>query len=250
MTPIIDTHMHLPGRLFGPYSPVEKVRSDLVEAGISYAWILTIDGLLENPSHHNDVLAREVAAHRDFFAPFCTVNPYEGEDAVLRELDRCKNTLKMRGLKLHPWLQAFPMGHPVVESILRKAGELGFPVLLHDGTPPYSTPLQIAEAAARASDTVVILGHAGLDDLTEDAILACRRQDNIYLSCTSLSIGWIKQILRRCPLEKILYGSDGGLGAHIVPDAIAKIRATGASDGVLRAVFYDNPARLLPLPQA
>ncbi|MDD5679517.1 MAG: hypothetical protein PHW60_16230 [Kiritimatiellae bacterium] len=79
---------------------------------------------------------------------------------------------KSRGDNEHPWLQAFSMTYPNVVPVLSKAGELGMPVLFHDGTPPYSAPLQIAYAAEQGPQTTIILGHSGLDDLRDEATLA------------------------------------------------------------------------------
>jgi predicted TIM-barrel fold metal-dependent hydrolase len=151
----------------------------------------------------------------------------------------------MKGLKLHPWLQSFSLSHPAVEPILRRAGELGMPVLFHDGTPPYSTPLQIASVAERVPGTPVILGHSGLDDLWEDAILAARRHRNIFLCLCSLSAGAIREIIRRVPPERLLFGSDSGFGPGLGKAAIAKIRGAGASVRTRKLIFSGNAMRLL-----
>lgn len=246
---IIDTHMHLAGRLFGTQPPrvIADIRQEYENTGVSHAWIMTIDGLLQDPAKHNDILAEAVRPHRDFFVPFCTVNPHEGVDVAMKEMDRAKSDLGMRGLKLHPWLQAFSMTHPAIIPIFKKASQLGFPVLLHDGTPPYCTPLQIASVAEQVPDVIVILGHAGLDDLTEDAILACLRHKNIYLSLTSISVGFMKEIIQRVPVDRLLFGSDGGIVPGLVDPAIRKLRATEVSDDILVKIFYENAAALLPI---
>lgn len=246
--PIIDCHTHLPGRRLGTTPrPLAEIRREFEADGLCGAWIMTTDGLYMDPAPHNEILAREVREHRDFFAPFCTVTPHEGAEPALGELERCARELGMRGLKLHPWLQAFSMTDPVVLSIVRRAGELGLPVLLHDGTPPYCSPLQIAYVAENAPGTTIILGHAGLDDLCGDAILACLRHANIYLCLCSLSAGSMKEVLNRCPHERLLYGSDGGLRPGIIAPAIAKLLSVTSDESLLRAIFYENPQRILPL---
>lgn len=244
---IIDTHTHLPGVCLGASPrPIVTLRRGFENAGLYQVWIFTTDGLIKEPAKNNDILSEATRDHRDFFVPFCTVNPHDGADAAIKELERAKFELNMMGVKLHPWLQAFSLTHPAVLPILQRAGELGFPVVFHDGSPPYSTPLQIAAAAEKCPQTVVILGHAGLDDLYEDAILACLRQPNIYLCCCSLSSGCIAEIIRRCPLDRLLYGSDAGFVPDIVETAVEKLKETGASVRVLEKIFYDNPRRLIP----
>jgi len=247
-TKIIDTHTHLPGTSFGGKpKPTAALREEFETEGLSAAWIMTTDGLLLDPEKHNDILAMEVAPHRDFFVPFCTVNPHRGAKAAIGELERCVSDLKMRGLKFHPWLQAFWLTHPAVVPILQRAGELGLPVLFHDGTPPYSTPLQIAAAAEKAPDTIIILGHSGLEDLYNDAILACLRHPNIYLCLCGPSVRYMQEIFQRCPIEKLLFGSDGGFFPGVVKAGIIKTSATGVSHDILQKVFYQNPQKILPI---
>ncbi len=244
---VIDSHTHFPGTSFGcrPRSG-EDIRNEFESGGLSGAWIMTTDGLLGEPARHNDLLAEGVRDHLDFFVPFCTVSPNEGTDAALAELDRAVGDLGMKGLKLHPWLQSFSPTHPAVLPILRKAGELGLPVLFHDGTPPYSTPLQIASAAEKAPETTVILGHSGLEDLYEDAILACLRHENIHLCLCSQSAGNISEIVRRCPAEKLLFGTDAGFGDSLIKPAIAKYLDLDISDETLKKIFHENAQALLP----
>ncbi|HUW57039.1 MAG TPA: amidohydrolase family protein [Planctomycetota bacterium] len=245
---VIDTHTHLPGTLLGGVPrPAEELRKDFEEQGLSGAWIMTLDGLVGDPRPHNDILSQAVRPHREFFVPFCTVWPHLGLKACLDELERAALKLGMRGLKLHPWLQAFSMTHPAVVPILRKAGELGMPVLLHDGTPPYCTPLQVAMAAEQAPQTTIILGHAGLDDLYWDAILACLRLPNVYLCLCSLSVGPISQVLTHCPSDKLLFGSDSGWQPGLVRSALEKFVDLGLSHEEQQRVFHANAERLLPL---
>ena len=244
----IDTHTHLPGTSLGcTPRPRGELRREFEDDGLGGAWLMTVDGLLGDPARHNDTLWQSARDHLEFFVPFCTVWPHLGLAECLRELDRAAG-LGMRGLKLHPWLQAFSMRHSAVAPILRHAGELGMPVLLHDGTPPYCTPLQIALAAEQVPETTVILGHAGLDDLYEDAILACQRHPNIYLCLCSLSAGRIAEVIARCPSNRLLFGSDGGLAPHLPRVAVAKFADLALSPADRQRIFVDNALRLLPLP--
>jgi len=243
---IVDAHTHLPGELLGASPrPLREVRGDFERAGVEQAWLFTTDGLIRDTERHNDVLARAVRDHRDFFVPFCTVDPHRGADAACRELERSVRELKLRGLKLHPWLQSFSMTNPAVPPILRRAGELGLPVLLHDGSPPYSDPLQIAWAAAEAPGTTVVLGHAGLDDLTENAVLACLRQPNVHLCLCGPSAGLIEEIVARVPVERLLFGSDAGFSAGVVEHFLERVRAVVSSEDTLDRILWRNPRRIL-----
>jgi len=243
---IIDTHTHLPGFSFGKKPiPVKKLRKSFEDAGLYKAWFMTTDGLVSDPKKNNDILKEYVKNDLDFFVPFCTVDPKQGATQAVKELNRAKNKLGMKGLKLHPWLQAFSMTHPAVLPVLKEAGRLNMPVLFHDGTPPYCTPLQIAEIAEAVPETTFILGHAGLDDLYQDAIIACNRLPNVYLCCCSISSGYISKIIKQCPAEKLLYGSDGGFGKDLISDALNKIYAVETDKSILEKIFFKNPSKLI-----
>lgn len=245
---IIDTHTHFPGTSFGGSTKsIHELREEFLQEGLSGAWIMTTDGLRRDPVKHNDILADAVKDDLDFFVSFCTVDPLVGTEQAVTELVRAKEKLGMKGLKLHPWLQSFSLTNPAVLPILKKAGELDMPVVFHDGTPPYSTPLQIAAAAEKVPDTMIILGHTGLDDLWQDAVCACLRQPNIYLCLCSLSSGYIVEVVEQCPEDKLLYGSDGGFFSGIVKDGICKIETACKDRNMLEKIFYDNPQRIVPL---
>lgn len=244
---IIDVHTHLRGKSFGSHPCTgDTLRKEFAKEGLCGSWIMTFDGLLGNAKANNDILAETTERSLDFFVPFCTVNPHEGEEQAVAELIRAKEELGMRGLKLHPWLQAFSMMHPAVLPIVQKAGELDMPVLFHDGTPPYATPLQIAAIAEKAPDTTIILGHTGLHDLYTDAILACNTLPNVHLCCCGLSSGLLNRVIQQCPAEKIMFGSDGGFGlAGVIEERIDQVLATDANDQTLQKIFHDNAKRIL-----
>ena len=222
-----------------------RSREELEAGGVRQAWIFTTDGLIRDTERHNDELARAVRDHRDFFVPFCTVDPHRGAEAACRELDRCARELGLRGLKLHPWLQSFSMTNPAVVPVFERAAALGLPVFLHDGSPPYSAPLQIAWVAERVPAATVILGHAGLDDLVDDAVRACRRQPNVHLCICGPSCGGIAEIVARAPVERLLFGSDGGFSAGVVEHFAERLRAVVSDEATLRRIFWEHPRRLL-----
>jgi predicted TIM-barrel fold metal-dependent hydrolase len=149
--------------------------------------------------------------HRDRMIPFCTVSPHDEESAV-EELRRCVNELTMRGVKFHPWLQAFPPGHPWVGPIFEEIRHLKIPAVFHDGTPPYTAPFQIAYIASQFPEVPIILGHSGLHDMWIEALRAAEKYKNIYLcTCGSPFIG-LKTMIERVGVSRLLYGTDFILG--------------------------------------
>ena len=188
------------------------------ELGVDVSVVFTYDGLLRPTPEANDSLARFVAAAPERMVAFATVDPRDPGAGA--EVERCVREHGMRGVKLHPWLQGFSAHEPGLQDLCEAAAELGLPILFHDGTPPFSTPLQLATLARRHPRTTVILGHGGLHDLWREAIAAVATTDNVHL-CMCATPGYaMRAIVARCPLERLLFGTDAGLR----PDARSALR--------------------------
>src|SRR5579875_1646091 len=144
---IWDFHTHLDERWFGsPLMDGETFVAGLDRCGVERACVFTLMGFYEDCRGNNDALVKRAKRHADRLLPFITVDPKLGKAAV-EEMRRCVEMGVFRGVKFHPWLQAFApsMVRDTLAEILEIAGEHGRPTLFHDGTPPYSTTYQIAE---------------------------------------------------------------------------------------------------------
>lgn len=210
---IIDAHTHL----FDQYVSqtglsIDKFVEGLLNAGIDKALVFGLEKSFFGPSTPaNNNLASALAPYRDRLLPVCTIHPRDGKAAV-EEMERCASELGMVALKLHPWLQAFSVVEGGMIDILQTAGRLGWPVIFHDGTPPYSTPLQIAYIASQVPETNLILGHSGLSDFPLEALAAARRCPNIYLCPCGVPLNWMRVFVREIGCHRMIYGSDYPFG--------------------------------------
>jgi uncharacterized protein len=209
---VIDAHTHMNGRSFSGIAGFQPKRFlELMDnAKIDQAWVFTLDGLYFDPSLHNDALIEFCASEPSRLIPFCTVHPRYPN--AIEELRRCILDLGMKGVKLHPWAQAFSTLDPFMDPLGDELERLGVPVVFHDGTPPNSSPLQIAYFAMRHPKIPVILGHAGLHDLWKEAIYAAERCPNIYLIPSGMPPFGIEHAIKRLPIERFLFGTDAGFG--------------------------------------
>jgi predicted TIM-barrel fold metal-dependent hydrolase len=241
---VIDFHVHQPrGSSYGPL----ELTAGMDEVGIDVSVVFTYEGLLHPSPAANDSLASYVSAAPDRLVAFATVDPRAPDAAD--EIDRCVDTLGMRGIKLHPWLQGFSSHEPGLDAVCAAAARHGVPVLFHDGTPPFSTPLQLASLARRHPETTIVLGHGGLHDLWREAIAAVEQEQNVHL-CMCGTPGYaMRRIIARCPVEKLLFGTDGGLRPEPMPRyAVLRVRQLdelGLDDAQRAAILVDNPQRLL-----
>ena len=241
---MIDFHVHQPrGSSYGPL----ELTAGMDDAGIEVSVVFTYEGLLHPSPAANDSLAAFVSAAPDRLVAFATVDPRD--PGASDEIDRCVEELGMRGIKLHPWLQGFSSHEPGLDAVCTAAARHGVPILFHDGTPPFSTPLQLASLARRHPETTVVLGHGGLHDLWREAIAAVEQEDNVHL-CMCGTPGYaMRRIVARCPVERLLFGTDGGLRPEPIPRyAVLRVRQLdelGLDDAQRRAILVDNPRRLL-----
>lgn len=207
----VDFHVHQPSRRADgtyPYTAADYV-SFMDEHFIDISVILTFDGFWQDAKVCNDYLAEWCSPFPDRLVPYCTVDPRK--PGAAEEVERCVTLLGMRGVKFHNWLQGFSPLEDFMSPVCEVAAKLFIPLFFHDGTPPYSSSLQIAQLAMRYPDLKVVLGHGGLHDLWPEAIAAGRRHQNVFICMCATPPFAMEQIVAQVPLEQIVFGTDGGL---------------------------------------
>ncbi len=245
---IIDFHAHLDDRwLDKPLPNAADMVATLDRYGVEAACVYTVMGFYGDCPRHNDALAARTEPWPDRLIPFVTVDPKEGPAAVA-ELERCLANPRFRGVKFHPWLQAFApsMLKETMVQILLVAARYRAPVLFHDGTPPYSTTFQIADVARWVPEATVLLGHAGSADYIDPAGQLIRDIPNLYGCYCGARPGDLLHLIEVGGADKILFGSDFGAGGgELLPERIDNVLGADLSHDVLEKVLYRNTERLL-----
>jgi uncharacterized protein len=254
---IIDFHAHLDDWWLDKRLPSA---ADMIAAldrfGVEAAGVYTVMGFYGDCPRHNDALLARCEAYPDRLIPFVTVDPKEGPAAVAELERRLANPL-FRGVKYHPWLQAFApsMVKGTMIALMRAAADHGVPVLFHDGTPPYSTTFQIADVARWVPEATVLLGHAGSADYTDPAAQLIRDIPNLYGCYCGARPGDLLHLIETAGEDKILFGSDFGAGGwELLPERIDNVTEAGLAPEALAKVLRGNSERLLglrerPLPR-
>jgi hypothetical protein len=209
--------------------------------------VFTYDGLRRPGRAANDSLAAFVAGGDGRSVAFATVDPHE--PGAADEIARCVAEHGMRGVKLHPWVQGISPYAPGLDLVCEAAAELGIPVLFHDGTPPFSAPLQLADVARRHPRATIVLGHGGLHDLWREAATAVMAASNLHVCLCATPPYAMRAIVERCPLERVLFGTDGGLlpepDQHYVALRVRQLERLGLTERQRAAILDENPRRLL-----
>jgi predicted TIM-barrel fold metal-dependent hydrolase len=246
---VIDFHVHQPAALEDGRAPYDApaYRAFADSLGIRTSVTFTFDGLRRPSPEANDSLAAFVAAGGSAFTAFATVDPRN--PGAPDEIARCVRVHGMRGVKLHPWIQGFSTYDPGLDAVCAAAAELSIPLLFHDGTPPWSTPLQLASLARRHPRTAVVLGHGGLHDLWREALAAVESTPNLHICLCATPAYAMRVLLARCPIDRILFGTDAGLlpepRQRYVALRVRQLDLLELDDPQRRAILEDNPSRML-----
>jgi predicted TIM-barrel fold metal-dependent hydrolase len=249
---VIDFHTHTPAWksatwLAGAAFGAAEFAAFMDSAGIEAAVVLSHDGLFNPTPEANDEVAAFVAEYPGRMHAFGTVSPRQA--TAVAETERCFGELGMRGLKLHPWLQGFSMHERSLDPICEVVTAAGGILLSHDGTPPYSTPLQIAALARRHPRLPVVLGHGGLHDCWREALVAVQETPNLYLCICGTPPYAARRILAEAPAGKVLFGTDAGLSdqaaQHYAVARVEEIDGWGITADQRKAMLDDNPHVLL-----
>ena len=237
--------------------PPEAYRSLVSFTRVARAAALTIApaGDLDATRAKNDGVLRLARESGGFFYPVCSVHPADGAEA-LEELDRVARA-GAAWLKLHPNTQHFDVADPSVEAVVRKAADLGLPVLF-DAYSPWDAdqPGKFVDLAMAVPESRLILAHAhgpGFPQLLVYEILArypwWRRRVWFDISATGplLAGGPFAEqftwVLRKIGIDRVVFGSD-----YPLDDPLAAIRAVatlGFTDDEQAAILHDNAAALL-----
>lgn len=279
MPQVFDAHVHLPTkeflvdaggpavehglRYFGTRDPVRSVGrmvEELTAAGIARAVLLAWDAetATQRPPLSNDTVARIAREHADLFVPVASVDPHKGARAVA-ELERAASRLEMRGLKLHPQMQAFYPDEPRWEPLWRRAEELRLPVVVHTGTSglgagspggdgirlDYARPLRLDAVAAAHPDLQLLCAHAGWP-WHEELLAMALHKSNVWIDVS----GWLAKYLPEVVLQyangrlshRFLFGSDY---PFLDPErCLSSLKERPWRDGALDGILWRNASEL------
>ncbi len=228
---IIDAHSHIEpmeefvGKQHPSYGMVTADLDTFLEQyetnGIDACFVfmtkqLSLESLMPKA---NDGLARLRDQAPGRLYPWGTVHPAWPEKQLRAEIRRIVNDLGLCGLKFVPVVQGYPISAVGMDIVAEEAIDLDVPVTLHDGSPEYCSAIQVAYYARKYPKLRVLSAHGGLRELWPDFIDAVKELPNLWL-CLSGPTQWgIQTLYNELGPDKLLFGSDGGIGHPAVTRA-------------------------------
>ncbi len=193
----------------------------------------------------NDEVMQALTHWHDRAFGFAYVSP-QFVEASLAEIDRCIKNGPLVGIKL--WV-AKRCDDEALDAIIERAAALQAAIFQHTwfkGTgnlPGESTPVDLAELAARHPTVRLICGHTGGD--WERGIRAIRAHANVSIGTGGFdpTAGMMEMAVRELGPRRILYGSD--IGGRSFASQLAKVTGADIPEKTRRLILGQNLRRML-----
>ena len=223
----IDSHCHIyPEKIaakavagtdnfYGENSVGKGTVEDLIErggkAGIDKFIVQSVATTPKQVKSINEFIAGEVRKRPDKLVGLGTLHP---ESECIKEDIDYLVSLGLKGVKLHPDIQAFKIDDYRCLKIYEICEEKGLPLLLHTGDYryDYSNPNRLLPILNIYTNLKVIGAHFGGWSIWEEACEKYAGIPNFYVDCSS-SFNYMTpktalSIIRRYGADRVLFGTD------------------------------------------
>jgi predicted TIM-barrel fold metal-dependent hydrolase len=203
---IVDSHAHVGHGRFKSLSPADLLRH-MDENDVDRALLCPVEEQIVAFNHEGNLLIlAQARRHPKRFVGFAVANPWFGEIAV-RELEWAFKE-GLRGLKLHPVLQGFPMNDALVYPLIDVAARHGAPVYVHCGSAHFGEPLRLVELARRYPEVTFLMGHSSFSDFSNDLPRCHQFAPNILFETSRNTPGNLHEIGREIGTDYMVFGSN------------------------------------------
>lgn len=237
-----------------PLDAPDRLAAKLRQLGASQAWIGTLEGILSKDiPAANQRLAAVCRQHTAFhWVPFGSINP--ALPSWERELDRCKHTHRMGGIRLHPSYHGYALNDSRFHALLAKAAHLQLIVqivwimederMMHPRLrvdPVDITPLMDAIRATPGLRLVIL---NGLRTLKGPQLLKLMAAGNVSIDIAMLEgVAGLETLLGQVPSNRLLMGTHAPL---FYPESTAlKLKESELPAQARRHLLRENARQLL-----
>jgi len=220
--------------------------------GVAYSAVSNISPMVDRvwKSRHggNEAVAELVKHLNGKVIGQYVPNVFEPPDIVKEKTEEAIRDLGFKGIKLHPWVSAFPLNHPMVYPVLDVAAKYRIPVLSHSSRSEFCTPMLFADIAMRYPEVPVIMGHMGKQHLHYDVLPVMRLAENIYLETSGSKLQiLLEEAVKEFGAERVLFGTDGP--HELLPAYVARIEDLNVSEEDKEWIMGKSAAKIFKLPE-
>ena len=212
---IVDKAVPATDRFYDVKSACRGTVSDLIEigcgAGVDTFIVQSVATTPKQVNSINEFIAYEVSQNKDKLVGLGTLHP---DSENLAEDVKHLMELGLKGVKLHPDIQAFKIDDYRCLKIYELCEANGLPILMHTGDNryDYSNPNRLIPVLDIYKDLTVIGAHMGGWSIWDEASKQLADKPNLYVDCSSsfyyLSLDTAKEIIKRYGTDKVLFGTD------------------------------------------
>ncbi|WP_203363932.1 amidohydrolase family protein [Bacillus sp. REN10] len=250
---IIDGHVHISNESYSNLEALEAAMKDanidkavLVPGGMIDVRIMTkyVTGKefpkVEEPP--NQVVQDLITKYPDKFKGFFIVDPNKGTNHCLTKIDEFKKA-GFHGMKFSPIVFQFSLLGKVSKSIVDYCGQLDLPVYTHTLFHPSASVSAVATLAKEFPHTIFIIGHLGFGPSDQEAMEYAKELDNLYLETSTGNYLAVKEAVKICSSEKLIFGSEFPLSDPCVEKL--KIERLPISDQAKENIFSNTIKNIL-----
>ena len=260
----IDAHCHIyPEKIvdkavagtdtfYGVSSHCKGTVADLLEvgtkAGIDRFLVQSVATTPKQVKSINEFIAGEVALHPEKLTGLGTLHP--DSDDIKGDIEHIIE-LGLKGVKLHPDIQAFPIDDKRALEIYRVCEQKELPILMHTGDNryDYSNPNRLLPVLKAYEGLTVIGAHLGGYSIWQEACEIYHGIKNFYVDCSS-SMPWLKpeetlEIIRNYGTDKVLFCTDYPMWNP--NDEIEGILSVGLDENEIMSILNINAKKLFNL---
>jgi uncharacterized protein len=204
-----------------------------------------------------NVWAREFAARTPGCVPTGTFYP----EPSAPEYVRAALDAGTRVFKVHVQVGAFDPRAAVLDPVWGMLAEAAVPVVVHCGSGPlpgaHTGPGPFGEVLARHPRLTAVIAHCGAPEYSEHLAFA-RRYPNVHLDTTMVGTRFMDTLAPVAPDviaelgelgDRVVLGSDFPNIPYPYAEQLAALERFDLGEQWLRAVCWDNGARLLRIPR-
>ncbi len=261
---VIDSHCHIypekiatlainhTDQFYDEHSSCKGTVEDLLQngekTGVDKFIVQSVATSKHQVQRINEFIAKQVSLYSDKLVGLGTIHP-ESDD--MEEDIKHLIALGLKGFKIHPDIQGFPLDHKGYLKSFSLASRYNLPVLMHTGDYRYdnSNPNKLIPILKEFKNLKVVGAHFGGWSIWEQASLKLSQFENFYVDCSSsmpyLTLETAKEIIKRYGVDKVLFGTDYPMWDGTCEiESLLKMQLT---DDELNKIFSQNAIKLYGL---